>query len=336
SFITTQAQQIPAALQPANMLKDSVLATLEEICSSANAQDHNKKIMALVLMGHKQHKQAREILNDERSYQNLLAKVPAEIKKDIDQIFTLIAQNKITEVKEILSKLDVTPENKHQFKSGGYKTYYEDKGEQFSITDQKDWKDKQKNIYAILNPLKPETVLDVGSNSGWFSMLAAHLGAQVTATDIDEASLDSLYDTTKSNKLNILPLILPFQNMNEPSLIDHYKSDVVLCLALVHHLVFLCGLTLEQIFETLAKFTKKTLVIEYINLHDETFNKTLKNPAIIAKKEMFEKAIGILNGYAKEKYNEKYLIELGKKYFKSCTILNSNPKKTRTLLIFSK
>ena len=224
------------------------------------------------------------------------------------------------------------------YSNSDYTSYYVSKEEDFDFEDSSDWKEKQKSVYSVIKFDKPETVLDLGANTGWFSELACRDGASVIATDIDEASVNFLYKYADTNNLNILPLMLSFQDLlkskkgilfgeediNQEKLfmepVKRIKSDLVLALALVHHLVLGQGLSIEFILNTLSKVTKKTLVLEYVGWDD----KLIKNePSFFAN----------LNKFTKETYNLDLFIKEGKKYFRTVELLESHPK-TRTLLVF--
>ncbi len=136
------------------------------------------------------------------------------------------------------------------------------------------WFAKQKNIYQILEKLRPSTVIDIGSNIGWYAELAARLGAKVVATDIDESSLNQLYFRTKETKLPILPLLVDFMksqasNIAWPAAWERLRCDMVLALAISHHLVFKNHLYFDTIAQELNKFSKKWLIIEFIPPHDK-------------------------------------------------------------------
>jgi SAM-dependent methyltransferase len=236
------------------------------------------------------------------------------------------------------SGLDVTPPG------SGYVTYYNDKNEAFDFENQTGWTAKQKNIYELINEVRPKRILDIGANTGWFSILAAKLGSEVIATDIDESSIDLLYIEAKKEGLKILPLLLSFDDLerkifgvscnekeykgrdyeNIPlflSATERINSDVVLCLGLLHHLVLGMGRELDFVFEILSRLTRRTLVLEFVDLKDK----------LVQGEPSFFKNI---NRYSEINYNMNIVIAAGLKYFKSVRIADSDPE-TRKLLIFN-
>jgi SAM-dependent methyltransferase len=155
-------------------------------------------------------------------------------------------------------------------------TDYQGPDVRFSHQSSDQWPAKIRNVYELLQTLRPKTVLDVGCNRGWFSELAALQGAQVVAIDIDEPSINTLYRRVHANGSSILPLVMnicaptPAHGMahayaKAPS---RLQSDMVLALALTHHLVFKRGLAFEDIAERLAAFTRKWLVVEFVPAND--------------------------------------------------------------------
>ena len=139
------------------------------------------------------------------------------------------------------------------------------------------WISKHRVNHQLLSELKPETVLDIGSNRGWYAQLAACLGAKVVAFDVDEACVTRLYADAKQSKFDILPLVMSFQKPTPgyglgqwfPSAIERLRCDLVLALGLVHHLVFLHGLRFEQIVSGLADFSKQSLIVEFAPREDQ-------------------------------------------------------------------
>ena len=223
---------------------------------------------------------------------------------------------------QIVRSLDVT--NSHS----DYLNYYLSKGEDYSFTNQKQWKIKQKQIHQIIHTLKPKTTLDIGANTGWYSFLAEFEGSSVIATDIDEGTIDALYLKIRNTHKRILPLMLSFSAFTERSnskaylpAITRFRSDLVMCLALIHHLVLGQGLSVEKVIRTLAKLSDKVVILEYVDINDE---KIQQDPSFFP----------LINGTASRMYSLVSIVKVAKKYFRKIDIINST-EVTRKLLVFS-
>jgi len=147
-----------------------------------------------------------------------------------------------------------------------------------SFSPSTDWTPKHHAIDALLTERAPATVLDVGSNSGWFAQLASRRGARVVAFDSDEGCVDELYRAARSDRQPILPLVMSFANptpgygvnngFSSPAT-ERFQCDLVLALAITHHLVFTGGLRFDQIAAGLAALTRRTLAVEFVPREDE-------------------------------------------------------------------
>jgi hypothetical protein len=150
------------------------------------------------------------------------------------------------------------------------------KGEQSlnsNFSDRADWTIKQQNIHKILTALQPNSVLDIGCGTGWYSHLAARLGSKVVAFDRNEDCITQLYYDSCSEQLPILPLIMDFTKSTPArGLGDHwaiaatkrFQCDLVLALAVLDDIVFKQRLNFEQIVEGLGQFSKKWAIVEFI------------------------------------------------------------------------
>jgi len=224
-------------------------------------------------------------------------------------------------------------------KESSYSNYYQNKKENYKFKFNPNWGDKQKNIYNILKKYKPKSVLDLGCNTGWFSFLAEKNGASVIAIDNDEACVDKIYLHVKKNNLNILPLVMSFEDLdkqkygiplkkNAKSEILFYpplkrlQSDMVMCLALSHHLILGQGLSIKRVFETLSTLTKKHLIFEFVDLND---------PLIKKEKNFFQN----LDKYDKSNYNLSIINKIALKSFKNFRVFESNPL-SRKILLYAK
>lgn len=222
----------------------------------------------------------------------------------------------------------------HPYLVRGYTNYYTN-----VIPHEEDatcWNNKQRNVIDILRKEKPATVLDLGCCTGWYSIKAAQMGATVFGIDIDEESLQILTETSIRHEHSIYPLKISFQelkNIKKYKLL--YNCDVVLCLALLHHLIIVEGIDPQQAIKLLALLTPKTLVLEFVDLQDERIQYPYKHPEAIRTKDIYNFAKNNLEKLMPF-YNQEFVIKELKKYFSSITIQASTPETTRSLLICKK
>ncbi len=141
---------------------------------------------------------------------------------------------------------------------------------------------KQAAVASILDTIKPASVLDVGCNTGDYSIAAAERGARVVAVDYDQAVAGRLWTKAVARNLNILPLVanlahpspaLGWRNSETPSLLDRLEGrfDCVLMLAVIHHLLVTERVPLEEIAGLAARLTTSHIVIEFVGPEDEHF-----------------------------------------------------------------
>lgn len=142
-------------------------------------------------------------------------------------------------------------------------------------------------VREILGEFPPKRVLDVGSNSGHFSVLAARAGTEVVAIDSDPAVISLLFQRAKTEQLNILPLIvdlahptpgLGWCNSEQASFLDRVRGtfDLVLMLAVVHHLLVAARIPLRSILELLSEMTTDLAIIEFIPCEDPMFMEIIR------------------------------------------------------------
>lgn len=141
--------------------------------------------------------------------------------------------------------------------------------------------DKEKKISTIreiIAKISPSTVLDVGCNTGIFSILAESLGAQVIAIDTSNLCIDKLYIYAKNHKLKILPLVaniltptpaFGFMAQEYDSLLARIRCDLTLFLGIMHHAHIAGRQSFERIASLLSAITIKTLIFEYVDKEDE-------------------------------------------------------------------
>jgi hypothetical protein len=226
-----------------------------------------------------------------------------------------------------LRALDVTPP------PSAYSSYYDEKKEALSLADPAVFPPKQKTVFDALRVKSPGSVLDLGANTGWFSLLAASLGASVIALEEDEACVDILYGRAKRQGLRILPLKLSFGDLTRQirgtgggllyrAGADRLGTDLVLVLGLLHHLVLGEGHPIEVVFEVLGRLAKKTLVLEFVSIDDD---KIRDDPAFFPNLSKFDAST----------YNLDMVLQAGRRHFPSVERRASHPA-TRTILVFDR
>lgn len=144
---------------------------------------------------------------------------------------------------------------------------------------------KKNFIRDAAHIVKPRVVWDLGANTGIFSRQCADLTeGLVVSSDYDAGAVEINYlENRKANIRNILPLVVDlnnpspdigWENRERISFIERGPADLVLALALVHHLAISNNLPLARIASFLAR-VGKNLVIEFISKDDSQVQKLL-------------------------------------------------------------
>lgn len=147
---------------------------------------------------------------------------------------------------------------------------------------------KQEFIESFLHKFLPSNVLDLGCNTGDFSIMAAKHGCKVISLDSDHECVNYLYNTSKEANFKILPLCINIANPSpsigwlnneRPSFLERIsgKFDCVFALALIHHLIITNRIPLIEVFHLLKNFTSNYIVIEYVGKEDKKFKELLFN-----------------------------------------------------------
>jgi SAM-dependent methyltransferase len=129
-------------------------------------------------------------------------------------------------------------------------------------------------------------VCDIGCNTGQFSKIAAEHAPVVLAMDLDHFAVERLYRELKETGMTrILPLV---QNIADPSpnwgwrnreridLQKRVRPDLVLCLALIHHVVISANVPMDEFVNWLAGLSNQ-LVLEYVSRSDDKVKTLLRN-----------------------------------------------------------
>ena len=164
-------------------------------------------------------------------------------------------------------------------------------------------KSKKRLIREILDRVEGKKIWDLGANIGIFSEIAADKAEFVLSLDFDPAAVEVNYLKIKEKNLkNVLPLVMDLSNPTPSlgwageerySLLDRGPADVLLVLALIHHLVFSHNLTFSKIASFLAS-AGKVAVIEFVPPHDPQSRKLMRG-----REEVF-------NWYNQESFEKEF------------------------------
>ena len=145
---------------------------------------------------------------------------------------------------------------------------------------------KHRQVCEVLEHLSPRTVWDLGSNTGEYSREAARSAAFVAAFDADPAAVELHYRSVRAaREARVLPLLLDLRNPSGPngwaaaerdSLADRGPADVVLALALIHHLAIGNNVPLTRVAAFFASLGR-ALVVEFVPKTDSQVQRLLRN-----------------------------------------------------------
>ena len=152
---------------------------------------------------------------------------------------------------------------------------------------QADVEAKQAFVRGVLESLRPAEVLDIGANTGTYSLMAARAGAKVVALDNDSAALEALFRVAAGEKRPVTALMANiarptpaagWRNREHLSLLDRLrgKFDLVLMLAVIHHLILREQAPLAYIAELVAELTRRWLVVEWVPPADPMYQEWLR------------------------------------------------------------
>ena len=180
----------------------------------------------------------------------------------------------VESLESTIQKLDWTP---HGTEWGNY----------YDITNYSDaaFEHKKKLVSEWTQHVRPSLVWDLGANTGVFSRVASAAGsAYVVSFDIDPAAVEQNYrQITQDKTENLLPLLLDltnpspaigWANRERESLGERGPADLVLALAVMHHLAISNNVPLPQLVDFFAR-TGKWLIVEFVPKSDSQVQKLL-------------------------------------------------------------
>ena len=145
-------------------------------------------------------------------------------------------------------------------------------------------------VAGVLERLRPAFVLDIGANTGEYSLLAASKGAEVVALERDAAAAERLFLRTRAeggagNRIQTIHADLArptpaagWENREASSLLSRLagRFDLVMMLAVIHHLLLMEQIPLPAILTLCHRLTKRYLIVEWVLVSDPMFQSLMR------------------------------------------------------------
>ena len=147
-----------------------------------------------------------------------------------------------------------------------------------------DFEMKKRFVERHTSQLRPRLLWDLGANTGTFARISARHSGTVVAVDGDHDAAEILYQQClKDGPRNIIPIVMDLANLSpgqgwmgrERAAFDRRQSpDMILCLALLHHMRVSANIPLPMFLEWLRGLSA-TIIIEFVGRDDEMFRKLI-------------------------------------------------------------
>jgi SAM-dependent methyltransferase len=151
---------------------------------------------------------------------------------------------------------------------------------------EKSYSAKKAFVEQVVKARRRKLVWDVGCNTGTFSAIAASNSDYVVAIDGDTKAIERLYQRQKkAGATNILPIVMNlgsaspnqgWRGTERKALENRAKPELILCLALIHHIVISANIPLQEFVGWLRDFECE-VVIEAVGLGDDMTRMLLRN-----------------------------------------------------------
>ncbi len=159
-------------------------------------------------------------------------------------------------------------------------------GDYYNITNYSDdaLKTKGEIVGRFVEKASPRTAWDLGANNGLFSRELSRRGVETTASDIDPAAVEQDYLAVKANaEQHLLPLVIDLTNPSpalgwahheRESLLERGPVDLVMALALIHHLAISNNVPLASVAQFFAS-AARWAIVEFVPKSDSQVKRLL-------------------------------------------------------------
>lgn len=143
---------------------------------------------------------------------------------------------------------------------------------------------KRRVVEDFIAGISPQTIWDLGANTGVFSQIAARKGIHTVAFDSDPIAVERLYhECKKAGEEKILPLMMDLTNASAAigwcnqermSLAERGPVDMAMALALIHHLAIANNVPMAGIAGFFNRMCR-SLIIEFVPKQDSQVKRML-------------------------------------------------------------
>lgn len=187
-------------------------------------------------------------------------------------------------------------------------TYHEQSG-YYKKDDTPSLSNRMLKVIDYVKELAPDTVIELAGNQGVLSRAMANKCPSVKSvlcSDYDLTAIDFLVKNLESHE-RVYPASFDFiaevTDIVSKERAQRLKADLVIALAVVHHLVLTQSYKLEVIFKTLSAYTNNYIIIEFMPLglwdgnsapplpewyNEDWFISIMQNYFTIVKREQLE------------------------------------------------
>jgi len=187
-----------------------------------------------------------------------------------------------SKLKNILSSLyNAINDFRFDDQTGVWSEYYKEASTRINYLDI-----KKDIVLNWVEKMSIKTVIDLGANEGEFSETLSFRKIFTICVDFDHYSINKIYKKSKTlNNSFLYPILMDLtqpspgigvNNIERSSFIERTSMDLVLALALIHHLVIGKNLSFDDI-AILFSNLGKNLIVEYIPKHDEMIQLMFKS-----------------------------------------------------------
>lgn len=133
---------------------------------------------------------------------------------------------------------------------------------------------KTKILSNWLSTINCTNVVDIGSNDGHFTLLASDYAQQVIAVESDHGCVEKLRDAINKKQLTHIETVVAdiaaptpaigWENEERSSLLQRLSGDMVLMLAVIHHLCIGANIPMAFVARLAARITTRYAIVEFV------------------------------------------------------------------------